>query len=294
MTKFTALYGCPASGKTTYANSTCSVRVVSADAVRFDLYGSQDKYGNGNEVWAEIVKRIRYHLLKGENVIYDACNLKRSYRLDILKELSDIDCWKTLLRINTPYKVCEKWHNNRVRDISWSKLKPYFDIKEYPDMSEGWDEIHDKSFMPWAKRFYLASPFFETDARANALEVSEMLRGKGFEVFVPMEKKVPNAWGLSNSDWGKAVFDNDMAELRACNAVICLSYGRISSAGTNFEAGYAYGIGKPVIVVEMPGVKLMSLMLSNGSHAVLNDIESLKHYNFNTMPKIMDYFMEQK
>lgn len=38
----------------------------------------------------------------------------------------------------------------------------------------------------------------------------------------------------------------------------------------------------------------MSLMLSNGSHAVLNDIESLKHYNFNTMPKIMDCSMEQK
>ena len=72
-----------------------------------------------------------------------------------------------------------------------------------------------------------------------------------------------------------------------------MSYGRISSAGTNFEAGYAYGIGKPVIVIEMPGVELMSLMLSNGSHAVIR-FEEFQNYDWENLPEEIDKNMEQK
>ena len=50
----------------------------------------------------------------------------------------------------------------------------------------------------------------------------------------------------------------------------------------------------PVIVVEMEDVNLMSLMLMNGSHAVLKGIDSLAEYDFEEMPKMMDYEMEQK
>ena len=65
-------------------------------------------------------------------------------------------------------------------------------------------------------------------------------------------------------------------------------------AGTNWEAGYAWGINKPVVVVEMPGVKLMSLMLANGRTATLKGIEELEHYDFNKMPLVEDREMEQK
>lgn len=292
--KLIVLYGPPAAGKSTYAKTVCDAHVVSADEVRYHLYGSQDKFGNGEEIWKHIVSEIREYLLNGTTVVYDACNLKKSYRLDVINAVKDIECWKILLRINTPKSICYNQHKERGRDIPWESLEPYFKIKEYPDMSEGWDEICDKSFTPWSKRFYLASPFFEGEARENAMKVSEWFRSEGYEVFVPMEHKVPNAWDLPNHEWGREVFKSDIKNLKACSAVVCLSYGRISSAGTNFEAGYAYGIGKPVIVVEMPGVTLMSLMLSNGSHAVLNGIEALKYYDFDLMPKEIDTEMEQK
>ena len=213
--------------------------------------------------------------------------------MDVLDAVKDIECWKTLLRINTPIGVCQHQHKQRGRNIPWEILKKYFDIKEYPDMSEGWDEIKDKSFVPWAKRFYLASPFFEGEARENAMKISEWFRENGYEVFVPMEHKIPNAWDLPNYAWGESVFNVDINNLNACSAVICLSYGRISSAGTNFEAGYAYGIGKPVIVIEMPGVELMSLMLSNGSHAVIR-FEEFQSYDWENLPEEIDKNMEQK
>lgn len=291
--KLIVLYGGPAAGKSTYAKSVAGAYVVSADEIRYRLYGSQDKFGNGEEIWESIVYEIRSNLSRGKTVIYDACNLKKSYRLDVLDAVKDIECWKTLLRINTPIGVCQHQHKQRGRNIPWETLKKYFDIKEYPDMSEGWDEIKDKSFVPWAKRFYLASPFFEGEARENAMKISEWFRENGYEVFVPMEHKIPNAWDLPNYAWGESVFNVDINNLNACSAVICLSYGRISSAGTNFEAGYAYGIGKPVIVIEMPGVELMSLMLSNGSHAVIR-FEEFQSYDWENLPEEIDKNMEQK
>ena len=125
------------------------------------------------------------------------------------------------------------------------------------------------------------------------MRISEWFRENGYEVFVPMEHKIPNAWDLPNYAWGESVFNVDINNLNACSAVVCLSYGRISSAGTNFEAGYAYGIGKPVIVIEMPGVELMSLMLSNGSHAVIR-FEEFQSYDWENLPKEIDKNMEQK
>ena len=144
------------------------------------------------------------------------------------------------------------------------------------------------------KRIYLASPFFGEKERQNALKVSEILRLDGHEVYVPLEHKIVNAWDLPNYEWGKKVFETDLEALENCNIVVCLSYGRISSAGTNWEAGYAFGMDIPVIVVEMENVNLMSLMLMNGSHAVLKGIDSLAEYDFEEMPKMMDYEMEQK
>ena len=121
-----------------------------------------------------------------------------------------------------------------------------------------------------------------------------MLRLQGHEVHVPLEHKIPNAWDLPNYVWGQKVFNMDVENIKYSNVMICLSYGRISSAGTNWEAGYAFGMDIPVIVVEMEDVNLMSLMLMNGSHAVLKGIDSLVEYDFEEMPRIMDYEMEQK
>ena len=296
------MYGYPAAGKTTRANeiyqqllkSGYDVELISADKVREEIYGSQDTYGKPMEVFLRILTRMRCALLSGKSVIYDGTNLRKDYRMDYLNELKDINCYKYILRINTPKEYCIENHKYRNRNISLEKLVPYFDINEPPTMDEGWDAIYDYSYLDTSRRIYIASPFFKLENRENAIKVAEILRKKGHEIYLPLEHKIENAWSYPNYEWGRLVFENDIDAIDNSDCVVVLSYGRESTAGTNWEAGYAWGTYKPVIVVEMPGVKLMSLMLANGRTATLKGIEELEHYDFNTMPLIEDREMEQK
>ena len=199
-----------------------------------------------------------------------------------------------IIRVNTDKETCIERHNKRGRDIPIEKLMKYFVIDQPPTMEEGWDSIEDISYSENSKRFYIASPFFKQENRKNVIFVTELLRKMGHTVYLPLEHKILNAWDYPNYEWGRMVFENDINAINNSDIVVVLSYGRESTAGTNWEAGYAYGIDKPVIVVEMPGVTLMSLMLANGRVATLKGIKELKEYDFNTMPLIEDREMEQK
>ena len=69
--------------------------------------------------------------------------------------------------------------------------------------------------------------------------------------------------------------------------IVAISYGRTkTTSGCSWEIGYAYGIGKKVVVVEMDEGP-QSLMVSNGSYATVKGIEGLMNYDFISMPKLM-------
>lgn len=132
---------------------------------------------------------------------------------------------------------------------------------------------------------YLAAPFQTKEKRINAIKAKNILISKGFKVYAPWEVIIENAWDYTEEDWAYLVFKNDEKAIKECEFVVMLSYGRISSAGTNWECGYAYGIGKKVIVVEMTN-KQMSLMVMNGSHSVLKGLKQLEKYDFSNFPKL--------
>lgn len=113
-----------------------------------------------------------------------------------------------------------------------------------------------------------------------------MSRDKNNSVFCPWEYKVPQAWEYPNSEWGLMVFMNDIKAIDSYDIVIMLSYGRNSTAGTNWEAGYAFRTNKKVIVVEMDNPKMMSPMVANGRYATVHGIEGLEKYPFSSMPKL--------
>ena len=294
------MYGFPAAGKTTFCKNFIKnnpdVAYISADDIRKDHYGSQDTYGNPDEMFKWILDMMITHIDAGKDFIYDATNLKLQYRLDFLEneELKKRNWNKYIIRINTPKDTCLGFHAKRDRDIPQEKLLPYYEINQPPTMEEGWDAIEDVPSPYHQKRIYLASPFFSNDNRQNAMDATEIIRSRGYSVYLPLEHKILNAWDYPNYQWGKMVFQNDVDAINNSDIVVVLSYGRESTAGTNWEAGYAYGIGKDVIVVEMPQVKLMSLMLANGRVATLKSIEDLKLYDFEHMPKVFDNDMEQK
>lgn len=304
MPELVFMYGLPASGKTTYAEHLQKTMPekdyvrIAANEVRQELYGSADSFGNPEEIYGVLLRRILAHLKAGHNVIYDACNLYRKFRMDYLEpiEKAGINCYKTCVRMNAVKATCLENHAARNRGFDIDKIAHYFDICEPPSMEEGWDYIYNVQDMklPGTRRFYIASPFFQEDQRNAAIMVAENLRKRGHAVFLPLEHKFENAWNMPNHVWGRNVFEYDLECIGLSDFVVCLSYGRMSSAGTNWEAGYAHGIGKPVLVVEMPGTKLMSLMLMNGCHAVFKSPEDLYAYDFVNAPVTMDKQMEQK
>lgn len=136
------------------------------------------------------------------------------------------------------------------------------------------------------KKIYLAAPFGtpDSDKRKNACKATKILRDKGFDVFRPWDYTIPHAWDYPNDEWGLMVFTNDIHAIDSADIVVVLSYGRESTAGTNWEAGYAFGTGKTVIIVEMTDA-VMSVMVSNGRYATVTGLNGLKAYDFETMPQ---------
>lgn len=120
-------------------------------------------------------------------------------------------------------------------------------------------------------------------------EALEKLRGNGHEVYGPVEHTIENAWNYSNQDWGQIVFEEDIRAINTADCIVAISYGRTkTTAGTNWEIGYAYGTGKKVVVVEM-NEEPQSLMVSNGSHATVKGMEGLMNYDFTSIPKFSKY-----
>lgn len=293
MQSFVCLYGFPAAGKTTFAKHFLQEHDdfvgIGADAVRQALYGSEDRYGDSKEIYAELVRQMTDALKDGKSVLYDGTNLRRQDRLDFLFDLPSIPIHKEVIKLPTNMEVCVERHLQRDRDIPLAKILPYFFIGEEPEKKEGWDQIST-----CCTRAYIASPFFEDAHRAAAVKAAEILRSKGIDTYLPLEHKIPNAWDLPNHEWGAAVYRADVKAIRNSDTVVVLSYGRLGSAGTAWEAGYAFGIGKRVIVVEMPGTTLMSLMVANGRTATVKGLDGLQNYDFIRFPELRDNEMEQK
>ena len=132
-------------------------------------------------------------------------------------------------------------------------------------------------------KIYLASSL-NADCRADMYKAVDMLRDKGFDVYSPIEHKIPNDWDYPNTEWGLMVFTADIMAIDACDTLVILSCGRNSTAGANWEAGYAYAKGKKVIVVEMTD-DVMSLMVANGRYATVKGLDGLASYDWDTMPK---------
>jgi len=132
-------------------------------------------------------------------------------------------------------------------------------------------------------KIYLATPFLP-ERRSDMHVAKDILRNIGHEVYVPVENFIPNAWDYPNDEWGLMVFTSDVKAIDNCDVLVLLSYGRMGTAGCNWEAGYAYAKGKKVIVVEMTD-RPMSLMVANGRYATIKGLDELANYDWDKMPK---------
>lgn len=145
-------------------------------------------------------------------------------------------------------------------------------------------------------KIYVASPL-DKDKRENLFRAVEILRGKGYDVYNPVEHVIPNAWDYTNPEWGLQVFTLDFAAIKRSDFVVVLNYGRQgTTTGTAIEQGIAFDSGIKVILVEMPFPvedDVQSLMVANARFATVKGIEGLSEYDFeNPLPLRVD--TEQK
>lgn len=119
-------------------------------------------------------------------------------------------------------------------------------------------------------RIYLAGPC-DSENRSMMVQIAKEIRNydSNIELYCPFELKIENAWDYSQEEWGKRVFDKDIAAINDCDAMIMISLGRISSAGTNFENGYAFALGKKIVVLQITESPT-SLMTYCGCNYFLN------------------------
>ena len=79
---------------------------------------------------------------------------------------------------------------------------------------------------------YLAGSLHTDELKTRIKTVVNFLRSKGNNVYSPMELKIPNAWDISNQEWAKKVYDNDINQLLKADIVVCIYNGFNFAGGT--------------------------------------------------------------
>lgn len=120
---------------------------------------------------------------------------------------------------------------------------------------------------------YLASPFFKPDQVEREEAVKKILRDRGLTVFSPKENCfLPPTAGLQDQ---RKVFQDNVDAIERCRVVLAITDGK--DIGTIWEAGYAFGIGIPVIYfAETLGPYGFNLMLAQSGRMVILNREDLK------------------
>ena len=90
-------------------------------------------------------------------------------------------------------------------------------------------------------KVYFAGPLFTTPERTWNAEVTSALRAAGHEVFLPQEKEPGKS--------GSGIFATDVGGIDWADVLVAITDGPDPDAGTAWEIGYAFGTGKPVVLV---------------------------------------------
>lgn len=149
MSTLKILIGLPASGKTSFTKmyASCSDVVInSSDAIREELTGSAENQDVNNKVFELMFKRTVAALNENKDVIYDATNLNRKRRINLIKQVKKA-VKNTELKINgvvfaVPYETCLERNNARDRKVPEEVIKRMMKSFEPPSLNEGFDSIN--------------------------------------------------------------------------------------------------------------------------------------------------------
>lgn len=92
-------------------------------------------------------------------------------------------------------------------------------------------------------KIYFAAPLFTTPEQQWNTALTERLVAAGHEVFLPQAQQ------HDPDPTGDQIFRKDLEGLDWCDAVVAIMDGPDPDSGTCWECGYAYGVGKPIVLL---------------------------------------------
>lgn len=135
------MIGIPGSGKSTYAkNNICNAKIVNTDAIRKELYGDSNIQGDGYRVFSIALNRIHNILNNGDNVVFDAMNLKRADRKRVMKKTPEGTEFVAVF-MNTPLEESINRNNKRERHVPEDIIESKFLRLQPPSYNEGYIKI---------------------------------------------------------------------------------------------------------------------------------------------------------
>lgn len=129
---------------------------------------------------------------------------------------------------------------------------------------------------------YLAGPFFNEEEIKNIEYAERVLKERGLPFFSPMRALFEEA-EQGTPEWARLVFNKDVEEIEKADAVVTLYYGSNGDTGTAWECGYAFSLGKPVILVHAKKEGDSNLMMHCGCTTNIF-LEDLASFDFESMP----------
>lgn len=131
------------------------------------------------------------------------------------------------------------------------------------------------------QKVYLACPWFTNQEAHIMKEVAKELREYyDYEVYVPREHEIEDAWDYSNAVWGRKVFEEDIKAIKESDLVYVVDFGLISDSGTSFELGFAFGLGINIVHLLCPTAtngNVYALMGTSASNVCYDLYSWLEH-----------------
>ena len=138
--------GLPASGKSTYSEWLAESGIfqrVCPDLIRKDLYGDENVQGDGKKVFSIAHYQMKEIGSVGGNVVFDATNIDRKTRKDLVKKMRphfDIIICKWF---STPLLTCKLRNAQRERQVPYAVLERMAENFQRPALDEGFDIVEE-------------------------------------------------------------------------------------------------------------------------------------------------------
>lgn len=140
---FTMMIGTAGAGKSTLAKELAKEHgaiILSSDAIRAELYGSEECQDDPARVFEIMNARTQAFLRTGSSVIYDATNLVARRRRELLHSLPcgvRKECWV----VHPTLRVTLHQNKHRARQVPEAVIRRQRRQLQPPTKGEGWDAI---------------------------------------------------------------------------------------------------------------------------------------------------------